>query len=130
MDVIGFLCVSLGSSTVQLHDRVGSRHACAYSEAGFSSRNGVYYRRETFCCAFFCGQKGSMQRILIKKCLLFTVGSVCRVKQFITGSRNFQGRSKATDDVRPGAEVTETTVKTLLRYGFRRIGKGMGQVDQ
>jgi hypothetical protein len=29
----------------------------------------------------FCGQKDSMQRILIKKCLLFTVGSVCRVKR-------------------------------------------------
>jgi hypothetical protein len=29
MDVIGFLYVSLGS-----------RHACAYSEAGFSSQNG------------------------------------------------------------------------------------------
>jgi hypothetical protein len=26
MDVIGFLCVSLGSSTVQLHDSLGSRH--------------------------------------------------------------------------------------------------------
>jgi hypothetical protein len=29
---------------------------------------------------FFCGQKDSMQRIFIKKCLLFTVRSVCRVK--------------------------------------------------
>jgi hypothetical protein len=38
MDVIGFLCVSLGSSTVQLHDSLGSRHTCAQSEAGFSSR--------------------------------------------------------------------------------------------
>jgi hypothetical protein len=30
----------------------------------------------------FCGQKDSMQRIFIKKCLLFTVGSVCRIKWF------------------------------------------------
>jgi hypothetical protein len=37
MDVIGFLCVSLGSSTVQLHDRLSSRRACACSEACFSS---------------------------------------------------------------------------------------------
>jgi hypothetical protein len=36
----------------------------------------------------FCGQKDSMQRIFIKKCFLFTVGSVCRVKRFTTGSRN------------------------------------------
>jgi hypothetical protein len=40
MDVIGFLCVSVGSSTVQLHDNLGSRRACTCSEAGFSSRNG------------------------------------------------------------------------------------------
>jgi hypothetical protein len=40
MDVICFLCVSLGSSTVHLHDIIGSRRACACSEAGFSSENG------------------------------------------------------------------------------------------
>jgi hypothetical protein len=39
MDVICFLCVSLGSSTVQLHNSIGSRRACACSEAGFSSEN-------------------------------------------------------------------------------------------
>jgi hypothetical protein len=36
----------------------------------------------------FCGQKDSLQRIFIQKCFLFTVGSVCRVMRFITGSRN------------------------------------------
>jgi hypothetical protein len=40
MDVIGFLCVSLGSSTIHLHDSLGRRRACACSEAGFSSQNG------------------------------------------------------------------------------------------
>jgi hypothetical protein len=34
------LFVSLGSSTVQLHDSLGSRRACACSEAGSSSQNG------------------------------------------------------------------------------------------
>jgi hypothetical protein len=52
MDVIGFLCVSLGSSTVQLHDSLGFRHACACSEAGFSSQYdrpwGVYYWEQCF----------------------------------------------------------------------------------
>jgi hypothetical protein len=38
MDIIGFLCVSLGSSTVQFHDSLGSRRACACSETGFSSQ--------------------------------------------------------------------------------------------
>jgi L-rhamnose isomerase len=32
--------------------------------------------------------KDSMRRIFVKKCFLFMVGSVCRVKQFIIGSRN------------------------------------------
>jgi hypothetical protein len=40
MDLIGFLCVSLDSSTVQLHDILGCRNACACSEAGFNSQNG------------------------------------------------------------------------------------------
>jgi hypothetical protein len=39
MEFIGFLCVSLGSSTIQLHDNPGSRRAYACSEAGFSSQN-------------------------------------------------------------------------------------------
>jgi hypothetical protein len=57
MDAIGFLCVSLGSSTVQLHDILGSRSTCACSEAGFSTQNGerawgVYYWRVAFYCVF------------------------------------------------------------------------------
>jgi hypothetical protein len=32
--------ISLGSSTVQLHDSLGIRRACACSEAGFISQNG------------------------------------------------------------------------------------------
>jgi hypothetical protein len=40
MDVIGFLCVSLGSSTVQLDDSLGSRSACANSGIDFGSQNG------------------------------------------------------------------------------------------
>jgi hypothetical protein len=56
MDVIGFVCVSLDSSTVPIHYILGRRHACACLEAGFSSKNGdrawgVYYRRAAFCCA-------------------------------------------------------------------------------
>jgi hypothetical protein len=36
----------------------------------------------------FCGQKDSAQRIFITKCFLFMVGSVWRVKRFVTRSRN------------------------------------------
>jgi hypothetical protein len=93
MEVIGFLCMSLGSSTVQLHDSLDSRRSRVSSESGFSSQNGdrdwvVYYRRAALCCEFFLRAKNSMQRIFINKCFLFTAGSVCRVKRFTTRSRN------------------------------------------
>jgi hypothetical protein len=40
-------------------------------------------------CARVCRvQKDSVQRIFIKKCFLFAVGSVCRIKRITTGSRN------------------------------------------
>jgi hypothetical protein len=87
MDVIGFPCVSLGSSTVHLHDSLGRRHACTCSEADLSSHNGdhawgVCYQRAVFCFAFFSGQKDSVRRIFTKKCFLCMVGSVSHVKWF------------------------------------------------
>jgi hypothetical protein len=133
MDVIGFLCVSLVSSTVQLHDSLGSKRAWAYSEAGFSSQNGerasgVYYRRAVFCCGFFlCGQKVSMQRIFMKNFFLFTVGSVCREKRFTTGWQTFRKWRRVWNR---GVKVADTTVKRHLCCGFRLTDKAMGQVYQ
>jgi hypothetical protein len=40
MDVIGFLCISPGSSTVHLHDSPGSKRASLCSDGGFGSQNG------------------------------------------------------------------------------------------
>jgi hypothetical protein len=40
MDVVSFLCLSLGSSTDQLNGSLSKRRACVCSEAGFSSQNG------------------------------------------------------------------------------------------
>jgi hypothetical protein len=40
MDVVGFLYVSLGGRTIQLHGNVGTRRVCACSEAYLSSENG------------------------------------------------------------------------------------------
>jgi hypothetical protein len=48
----------------------------------------VYTIKEHRPIVCFCEQKDSLQRIFIKKYFLFTVGAVCRVKRFITGSRN------------------------------------------
>jgi hypothetical protein len=134
MDVIGFLYVSLGSSRAQLHYSLGSRRVCACLEAGFSSQNGVrawgvYYRRATFCYAFFffLWTKG-LNAKGVHKCFLFTGGSVCRVKRFTTRSRN------ALKDVRKSQMVPDEVRKRLRQHskdcGFRRTGKAMRQVYQ
>jgi hypothetical protein len=90
--------VSLGSSTVKLHDSLGrgpdghylglflylifftikkslgSRHACACSVVimGTVLEECTTEEHRSFM-RFFCGQKDSMQRIVIKKCFLFMV---------------------------------------------------------
>jgi hypothetical protein len=48
---------------------------------------------------FFCGKKYLMKWIFTKKCFLFMMGSVCRVKLFTTGSRicHLGGRRFADD---------------------------------
>jgi hypothetical protein len=100
MDVIDFLCVWQDSSTGQLHNSLGSRRVCACSEAGFSGQSGyralgVYYRRAALVMRFFW-KKGSMQMILIKKCFLFSVGSICRGKAVHNWvDKSSQGRSKS-----------------------------------
>jgi hypothetical protein len=91
---MGFLCVTLGSSTIQFHDSVGNRWTCAYSVACFSSKNGErawgeYYRRATFCCAFFLWARGLNTKEIRKQMFPIIVGSVYRVKRFTTDSRNW-----------------------------------------
>jgi hypothetical protein len=66
--VIGFLHISLGSSTFQLHYSLRSKRACVCSESGFSSQ----YRDCLEKCTTEeqrAGQKDPMQRIFLKKCL-------------------------------------------------------------
>jgi hypothetical protein len=52
-----------------------------------------------------------MQRIIIKKCFLFAVGIVCRVKRFTTGSRP----SKVANDARPGRPFETATQEIVQR---------------
>jgi hypothetical protein len=129
MDVIDFLCVSLGSSIVQLHESLGSRRACARSEIGFSNQNGdralgVYYPKAGFCCAFFFGggQKDSVQRIFIKTCFLFMVGSVCRVSGSQLGRETWQ--------IFRWSRSRWDSSQKLLYCEFRRTGKVIGHVSQ
>jgi hypothetical protein len=65
---------------------------------------GVLLKNSILLCVF-CGQKDSMQRIFINKWFLFTVGSVCHVKRFTTGSRNCH----------PDDEEIDTKVRKWLR---------------
>jgi hypothetical protein len=124
MDVTGFLCVSLGSSTVQLRNSLDSRRARAYSEAGFSSQNDD---RAWGCTA---EEQRSVVRFLWAKGLNAKdihkeMFPVCRVKRFTTGWQMFRWWRRGWNG---GAEVAETTVKRLLCCGFRRTGKAMEQV--
>jgi hypothetical protein len=86
MDVIGFPCVSLGSSKVQLHDSIGSRCIYAFqrlvSVVKMATVLEEYITEEQHSVVRFCGQKFSMQRTVINKCFRFMVGSICYVKHF------------------------------------------------
>jgi hypothetical protein len=131
---MGFLCVSLRSSTIQLYDSLDSRRACACSVAAFSSQNGdcawgLCYRRAALCCAlfYFVWVKGLNAKIFIKKCFLFAVGSACRVKRFTTGWQTFRWWRRVWNW---RAEVAETKVERLICCGFRLTGRAMGQVYQ
>jgi hypothetical protein len=74
-----------------------------------------------------------MQRIFIKKCFLFTLGSVCPVKRFTTGSRNplkdFRKSQMMTDQVRKWLRQqskhfcvrVSTSVSVLVEYMSRNV---------
>jgi hypothetical protein len=55
---------------------------------------GVLPKSSNLLCVF-CGHKNSMQRTCIKKCFLFTVGSVCHVKWFSLGGECFAHEDEA-----------------------------------
>jgi hypothetical protein len=62
----------------------------------------VLQKSNILLCFFFCGKRDPMQRIITKKCFLFTVGSV-----FSLGGKSLL----MTKSLNGGAEVAETTVK-------------------
>jgi hypothetical protein len=75
---------------------------------------------------FFLWEKDSMQRIIMKNFILFTVGSVCRVKRFITGPlENHLGGKRIADDKEVETEVRKwlRTVRRLLCCGFDALVK-------
>jgi hypothetical protein len=133
MDVIYFLCASLDSSTVQLHDSLGSRRSCASSKAGFSSQNGdracsVYYRRAAFCWAFLWGKGLSAKNV--NKEIFSVYGGKCFSRKAVHNwvKKFSEGHSKVADDETEVRKLLRQQSKTPLCCGFRRTGKAMGQV--
>jgi hypothetical protein len=76
---------------------------------------------------FFCGQKDSLARKVIKKCLLFTVGSVSQLKRFHISRKYFANDEEVETEVRKWLRQKS---KELLFCVFRRTGKAMGHVYQ
>jgi hypothetical protein len=60
----------------------------------------VYTTEEQHFVERFCGQKDSMQGILIKKHFLFTVGRFCRVKRPQLGGKRFADDQEIEIEVR------------------------------
>jgi hypothetical protein len=117
--------VSLGSSTVQLHDSLGSRRSCACSEAGFSSQNvnrawDMYYRKAAFCCAFLWAKDSTQRLISCLRCEVLPKEVQPWLQKFHWWRGGWNG----------GAEVAEMTLERFLCCGFRRTGKAMGQEYQ
>jgi hypothetical protein len=75
--VIGFLCVSLGSSTVQVADAHGHVKRLVSVVKMMTVFEECTTEEQRSVIRFCCERKDSMQRIFIKKCFLYTVGSVC-----------------------------------------------------
>jgi hypothetical protein len=136
MDVIGFACVSLGSSTVQLHDSLGSKCACTGCGAGLKVKMAnvlMQYTtvRAAFSCAFLVGKrapcKGYSQRNV--SCLRW---SMSRKAFYNWAEKCSQRPSKVADDAWPGRPVEITTEADVQRMeefgGFWRAGNAMGQV--
>jgi hypothetical protein len=116
MDIISFLCASLGSSTVQLYGSVSSRSARSCSEPCFGNQIvgpawGVCNRRAAFYFAFL---------------FLLTVGSVCLSKQFSLGDKFSLTTKRLKRRCRSGWDSSQR----LTCCGFRRTDKQMRQVYQ
>jgi transposase len=122
MVVMVFLCVSLGSSTVQLHDSLGRRRACACSGAGFSIQNGdrawgsVITKIRDLLCVFLWIKV--LKAKTIHKEIFPVYSGKCLSRKVVHSwvKKFFQGRSKVADNVRAGRPVeiaTETTVQLV-----------------
>jgi hypothetical protein len=105
MDVVGFLSVSLGSSTVWLHNILGWRRACACSEPGFSSQIGDrvegYTTEEQLSVMRFLWVKVLSAKDIHKEIFLVYIGK-CLSRKAVHNwvEKLSQGRFKVADNAR------------------------------
>lgn len=118
MNVIGFLCLWLGSSTIQLHENLGSRLAYAYSEAGFSSEIveldwRLYCRGGDFFSAFFVVKRLNVNTNIHTEMCPVCGGKCLPRKAVHNWVEEFSQRfSKVADCARPGRSVEIATGKS------------------
>jgi hypothetical protein len=134
MDVISFLCGSLGTSTVQLHDSLSSRHVCACSEAGFSSQMATMHEactiKEQRSVVWFLWAKGLNAMDNHKEMFPVYGGKCLSHKAVHNWVEKFSRCSKVADDARPSTIAVEATGKRLLCCRFWPTGKAMGHMYQ
>jgi hypothetical protein len=75
-----------------------------------------------------------VQRIFIKKCFLFTVGSVCRVKHFTTGCKSFTDEEEVETEVRKwlrqqSKDFYAVGFDALVKPWDKCINVGIGYVE-
>jgi hypothetical protein len=135
MAVISFHLVSVGSSTVQLHESVSSRRACRCSGSVFSSQVGdfawsVCHQGAASVVLFLWAQWLDAKDIY--KEMFRVYGGKCLSRKAVHNWVEIfsQGHSKVADGGRPGAELAGITVKRVLCCGLGTTGKAMGQAHQ
>jgi hypothetical protein len=131
MDIIGFLCVSLDSSAVQLHDSPVSRCACTSSKAGLNSQNGdsawwVYYKIWRSVVRYIL-EKWVNASGIHKETFPVYGGTSFHVKHLTTGSRNSHKNIRKSqmmpDQVRQERKWLRRQSKNFYASGFEAMVK-------
>jgi hypothetical protein len=131
MDVIGFLCVSLGGSTFQLRGSLGSKRPCAVLEVDCSSQNGDrawgHTTEEQRSVLRFLRARGLSAKD-IHKDMFPAYGGKCLSHKAVHNC--VENVSLMTKRLKQRCRSGWDAVKRLVCCGFRRTGKAMGQVYQ
>jgi hypothetical protein len=125
MDVIGFLCISLGSSRVQLRDSLGSSRTCSCSEAAFSSHNGDCANEEQRSIVRFLWAKGLNAKAIHKEMFHIYGGKCLSLKKVHNCVEKFcEGRSKVADGETEVQNWPRQKSKDSYSAGFNALVKG------